>query len=326
MKKTRKGFTIVELVIVIAVIAILSAVLIPTFSGIIKKANLSADQQAVRQMNTALQVASIDQDIDEIEDVRQILEEAGFNAKSYNALTNKTRFVWVKNQGMVAHVDETNGDKIIFPEELKDILVESTNCFNLVNYPNEDGVPVALAPYTELTDEFYSQMKSALSVSSNEEVENALASPVQLCKFMPKDTNIEGDTNYLEEREMYGEWYADFYIRANDDFDGSTVGLYGEHFVGMALPLDDLEIKAGDSMMLLEGSGWNLSYEGLLWICEPDSNGERLGFICGAYNKSTENIGKSITVQLRLYEPDENGERTGNYVICNEIVYTFKNK
>ena len=53
-RNNKKGFTIVELVIVIAVIAILAAVLIPTFSGIVKKANLSADQQAVRQMNTAL--------------------------------------------------------------------------------------------------------------------------------------------------------------------------------------------------------------------------------------------------------------------------------
>ena len=52
----KKGFTIVELVIVIAVVAILAAVLIPTFSNLVKKANLSADQQAVRQMNTALAI------------------------------------------------------------------------------------------------------------------------------------------------------------------------------------------------------------------------------------------------------------------------------
>ena len=46
MKKTnKKGFTLVELVIVIAVIAILAAVLIPTFSNIVKAANISADLQ-----------------------------------------------------------------------------------------------------------------------------------------------------------------------------------------------------------------------------------------------------------------------------------------
>jgi type IV pilus assembly protein PilA len=44
-KNNRKGFTIVELVIVIAVIAILAGVLIPTFSGIVKKAQLSAAAQ-----------------------------------------------------------------------------------------------------------------------------------------------------------------------------------------------------------------------------------------------------------------------------------------
>ena len=47
MKMNKKGFTIVELVIVIAVIAILAAVMIPTFSGIVTKANISALEQKV---------------------------------------------------------------------------------------------------------------------------------------------------------------------------------------------------------------------------------------------------------------------------------------
>ena len=44
-RNNKKGFTIVELVIVIAVIAILAGVLIPTFSGIVEKANASAALQ-----------------------------------------------------------------------------------------------------------------------------------------------------------------------------------------------------------------------------------------------------------------------------------------
>ena len=44
-KNNRKGFTIVELVIVIAVIAVLAGVLIPTFSGIVGKAKASKAQQ-----------------------------------------------------------------------------------------------------------------------------------------------------------------------------------------------------------------------------------------------------------------------------------------
>lgn len=47
MKKrnVRKGFTLVELVIVIAVIAILAGVLIPTFGSVVDKAQQSALQQ-----------------------------------------------------------------------------------------------------------------------------------------------------------------------------------------------------------------------------------------------------------------------------------------
>lgn len=44
-KNNKKGFTLVELVIVIAVIAILSAVLIPTFGNVIQRANETQRQQ-----------------------------------------------------------------------------------------------------------------------------------------------------------------------------------------------------------------------------------------------------------------------------------------
>jgi len=56
MKNNKKGFTIVELVIVIAVIAILAAVLIPTFSSVISKANESS---ALSKAQNALQIITV---------------------------------------------------------------------------------------------------------------------------------------------------------------------------------------------------------------------------------------------------------------------------
>ena len=47
-RNNKKGFTIVELVIVIAVIAILSAVLIPTFGGVIADAQATSAKQEAR--------------------------------------------------------------------------------------------------------------------------------------------------------------------------------------------------------------------------------------------------------------------------------------
>ena len=49
-KNKRRGFTIVELVIVIAVIAILAAVLIPTYANLVKKANEAKAQAEAKNL------------------------------------------------------------------------------------------------------------------------------------------------------------------------------------------------------------------------------------------------------------------------------------
>ena len=58
--RQRKAFTIVEMVIVIAVIAILATVLVPTFGGIIQKANHSADTQFAASLNIQLAMWQVD--------------------------------------------------------------------------------------------------------------------------------------------------------------------------------------------------------------------------------------------------------------------------
>ena len=53
-KNNKKGFTIVELVIVIAVIGILTAILVPVFINLTNKANEASDQSLVKNLNTAM--------------------------------------------------------------------------------------------------------------------------------------------------------------------------------------------------------------------------------------------------------------------------------
>ena len=54
MKRNKRGFTIVELVIVIAVIAILAAVLIPTFTTLVDRAKRTADLQECKSAYTQI--------------------------------------------------------------------------------------------------------------------------------------------------------------------------------------------------------------------------------------------------------------------------------
>ena len=59
-RKAKKGFTIIELVIVIAVIGILAAVLIPTFSNVIDKANATAAMENAKNAYTNFLVDNAD--------------------------------------------------------------------------------------------------------------------------------------------------------------------------------------------------------------------------------------------------------------------------
>ena len=59
--KVRQGFTIVELVIVIGVIGVLSAVLIPTFINLNAKAQAASDQSFIKNINTQLAINETEQ-------------------------------------------------------------------------------------------------------------------------------------------------------------------------------------------------------------------------------------------------------------------------
>jgi prepilin-type N-terminal cleavage/methylation domain-containing protein len=55
--KNKKGFTLVELVIVIAVLAIIAAIAIPTVNNVIDSANKSADEANAQTIELALKTA-----------------------------------------------------------------------------------------------------------------------------------------------------------------------------------------------------------------------------------------------------------------------------
>ena len=108
----KKGFTIVELVIVIAVIAILAAVLIPTFSSLIAKANLSADQQAIRNMNTAL--ATYTDTEKDISDIMSHLRSFGFSYEKMVTYSRGYHYCYAKSTNQMYLLDADNN--VVYPE------------------------------------------------------------------------------------------------------------------------------------------------------------------------------------------------------------------
>ncbi|MBQ4049944.1 MAG: type II secretion system protein [Clostridia bacterium] len=91
-KNNKKGFTIVELVVVIAVIGILAAVLIPTFSNIIEKANKSSDMQLVRNLNTAL-TSNVGEE-KTMQEALDVADEFGYNIAKINAKASEGEILW----------------------------------------------------------------------------------------------------------------------------------------------------------------------------------------------------------------------------------------
>ena len=78
----KKGFTIVELVIVIAVIGILSAILIPTFVGVTKAANEAALKSNLANAYSMYMADAADGYVDSKEALPST-EHAGFAEKTY---------------------------------------------------------------------------------------------------------------------------------------------------------------------------------------------------------------------------------------------------
>ncbi len=61
MKNVQKGFTLIELMIVVAIIGILAAVAIPAYSNYTKKAKFVEVTQATQALKTAIEVCAADQ-------------------------------------------------------------------------------------------------------------------------------------------------------------------------------------------------------------------------------------------------------------------------
>ena len=161
MKASKKrGFTIVELIIVIAVIAILAAVLIPTFSNLISRANESVDIQAARNMNTFLATAKYTDGVNSILDVYDVFEGSGFKVENYSPLYKGRHYYYDIGYNQILYVDD--GGTVLYPEEHKGEQKGTRNWCSLsmetikITEPKDNG-----SSYKQENNQITAKVKSA---------------------------------------------------------------------------------------------------------------------------------------------------------------------
>ena len=93
-RNSKKGFTIVELIIVIAVIAVLAAVLIPTFSNLIQKAQEAKDTALVRNLNEALAMDTSVSKHTTMDQVAQAVRNNGIDIAKIKASVPGNAILW----------------------------------------------------------------------------------------------------------------------------------------------------------------------------------------------------------------------------------------
>lgn len=177
MKKSNKkrGFTITELVVVVSVIAILTAVLIPVFSGIIGKAKKSVDEKAAYEMNVIL---SGNEDLN-VDEALKLLDENGISLDSLTPTSKGHKYFWDDEANTIVLVNDEF--EVVYPKNYKNYNPEWIDLYEArmsdVDVDNAEELTLAL-------------MKGAKKVTLNQDV--AVIGTIALAEGSNAVINLNG--------------------------------------------------------------------------------------------------------------------------------------
>ena len=199
MRSRKKGFTIVELMIVIVIIGILIAIIVPSVTSAIESANIASDQSDVKNMNTILQVYCVQNGIDttklQAPEVRAIVSS---EQKNYTFVPKSSKGIyWYSvNEGKIVY--STNGD----PNN-----VVLSNVAHAAFTPSSPEELVEGYLYLNTGDELDEVFTALRSVINRATYNNVLAAAESVKKFTDFKAHIENfdpsHTLYISSTSMY---------------------------------------------------------------------------------------------------------------------------
>lgn len=204
MRSRKKGFTIVELMIVIVIIGILIAIIVPSVTSAIESANIASDQSDVKNMNTILQVYCVQNGIDttklQAPEVRAIVSS---EQKNYTFVPKSSKGIyWYSvNEGKIVY--STNGD----PNN-----VVLSNVAHAEFKPRSPEELVEGYLYLNTGDELDEVFTALRSVINRATYNNVLAAAASVEKFTDFQDHIKNNfdpshTLYISSTSMYKDGF-----------------------------------------------------------------------------------------------------------------------
>lgn len=289
----KRGFTIVELIIVIAVIAILAAVLIPTFSSLINKSLVAADESLVRNLNEALAM-DVTNPHNTMTDALKATKENGFDVSKINARAStdgqKHEILWdsrndcfvYKKGNDINYIPKSNTKGDATDVELWHIANDGTLSDEYSNYlaagtynsPLNITKGLDVGEHTEITEVNYSntnKQKAVIRMNGGKLSVNAPSDDVYFYGYAQEAniTEVAGTSFHVVDGIIsYAEIAKGHFVVENDSIvnvlyttaQTAKIDKQGNSIIGKALTTVDAakELKHGGNVSLtLDANGAN---------------------------------------------------------------------